>query len=243
MGLFSNVKDGDEFIAVSDGTGGFNLKPKNSGNNELGGCLIILLVIGLVLVVSLILLPAGLAIYAFSKDDDSARKIRIYVVLIFAVLALIQIFASDLLVTQQIHDLYMSYEIFFGIILLLNFVGLASAVIALFGLSDQINKVITQYSMIGIIAFSIYQHGWKIIEYTPPDISSRRAFSKEKIDIACDCYRVSFEYTQKIYDDLTRQSDKDLRSRCYDLFREDPNQATEIVDALMKRACELKNSN
>jgi hypothetical protein len=36
MSLFNRVKEGDEFIATSDGIGGSNLKPKGGGSNNSG---------------------------------------------------------------------------------------------------------------------------------------------------------------------------------------------------------------
>jgi hypothetical protein len=110
------------------------------------------------LVLSIVLIPAGLALYAFSKDDESACRIRIYVAMFFVISALLHIFASDSEFVLSVMDLYMSYEIFFGIVLILNFTGLASAILGLIGLPDHYNKVLTQYSMIGLIIFSIFQH-------------------------------------------------------------------------------------
>lgn len=240
MGFFNKVRDGDEFVAVSDGKGGFRLTPKNSGG-DLGGCLLVLVAIALFLALfSIVLIPAGMALYAFTKDDEGARRIRTYIVAIFAISALINMFASDSEFVQSVSDLYMSYEVLFNIVLLLNLVGLASAVAGLFGISDRFNKVLTQFSMVGILVFSIFYYGERILEHTPPDVSNRRYFSQEKLDIACDCYRVSYEFTQTNYDDLSSQSDKNLRSKCYDLFQEDTYDLTEDTDALMKRACEVQ---
>ena len=37
MGFFNTIKEGDTFTAVSDGSGGFNFKPKGGGDGGGGG--------------------------------------------------------------------------------------------------------------------------------------------------------------------------------------------------------------
>jgi len=235
MGFFNSIKEGDVFVARSDGRGGVNLTPKGSGgNSNLGGCLLILvLIVVLLAFLSVVLLPAALALYAFTQDDDAAKRIRVYVINIFVVLALVHYFGQDLEILQPVFDLLMRYQVLFGIIFVLNLVGLASALLGLIGSSEAYNKLATRFAMLGIVLYAVVVYGDKILE---------KSFTKEQLDIACDCYRVSVGYTNTAYDDLSSESAKKLRSRCYDLFDEERTAQTAVTDAAMKKACDIRKN-
>ena len=49
MGIFNTIKEGDTFTAVSDGSGGFNFKPKGGGDGGGGGLIVLAFILKILL--------------------------------------------------------------------------------------------------------------------------------------------------------------------------------------------------
>ena len=252
--MINNLKEGDQFVAVSDGKGGFKLFPKNSTNKSGagGGCgtlfLYVLLglwaLIVLLLLVGIICIPFLLAIVALYQDNESSKRLRIYSIGIFIVIS-----AILFLIFPQINSLkaltadILSYKKTVNFFLILNGIGVSSAILGLIKVaSNKFNTIYTIVTASLFILFSLIFNKDEILSFLkdPPQY-----FTSEQLSIACDCYNESLTVTNMERMDLSNQA-REKRDYCYNLFAKDYDyneHSHEFIDQRMKVACEKNNPN
>ena len=236
MSVFNNIKEGDTFEAVSDGKGGFNFKPKG-GSDGGGGGLFVLVFIVVALLIAVICLPLVLALYALMLDDYSARKTRKLALIISVVLILAYFIGQQIESVKPIVDVILSYKRLFSIGLVLNTIGVVSALVGLIkGIPNKFNSLCTISSVIGCLGVAIYRFGGDMF-----DKSEVAAYTKEQLNMACECYENSYSNKPIAYDNM-RSRDQKMRTKCFELFKPKDYEIGDNVDTLMKQACDQQRS-
>ena len=236
MGFFNTIKEGDTFTAVSDGSGGFNFKPKGGGDGG-GGGLILLAFILLALLIAVICLPLVLALYAFMLDDYSARRTRIIALIISVVLLFAYFFGQNVESAKPIFEFILSYKRLFKMALILNAFGIISTVLGLIkGVPNKYNAIFTIVGVITFLGATIYKFGGDIF-----DTTETKVFTEEQLIQACECNEESYSNKPIAYDNMN-SSDQQKRNNCFELFKPEDYMIGYNVDSLMKVACDQKNS-
>ena len=181
MGIFNTIKEGDTFTAVSDGSGGFNFKPKGGGDGG-GGGLIVLAFILLALLIAVICLPLVLALYALMLDDYSARRTRIIALIIISVvLILAYFFGQNFESAKPVFEFILNHKRLFKMALILNAFGIISTVLGLIkGVPNKYNAIFTIVGVITFLGATIYKFGGDIF-----DTTETKVFTEEQLIQAC----------------------------------------------------------
>jgi hypothetical protein len=236
MGFFNSIKEGDTFTAVSDGSGGFNFKPKGGADGG-GGGLILLAFILLALLIAIICLPLVLALYALMLDDYSARRTRIIALIISVVLLFAYFFGQHVESAKPVFELILNYKRLFKMALILNTFGVTSAVLGLIkGVPNKYNAIFTIVGVITFLGGTIYKFGGDIFEKSVVSV-----FTEEQLNQACECNEDSYTNKPIAYDNMT-SSDQQKRTNCFELFKPEDYKIGYNVDSLMKVACDQKSS-
>jgi hypothetical protein len=236
MGIFNTIKEGDTFTAVSDGSGGFNFKPKGSTDRG-GGGLILLAFILLALLIAVICLPLVLALYALMLDDYSARRTRIIALVITVVLILAYFFGQHVESAKPVFELILNYKRLFKMALILNAFGVTSAVLGLLkGVPNKYNAIFTIVGVITFLGVTIYKFGGDLF-----DTTETKVFTEEQLNQACECNENSYTNKPIAFDNMT-SSDQQKRTNCFELFKPSEYRIGDNVDTLMMIACDQKSS-
>ena len=236
MGIFNTIKEGDTFTAVSDGSGGFNFKPKGGGDGG-GGGLIVLAFILLALLIAVICLPLVLALYALMLDDYSARRTRIIALIISVVLILAYFFGQNVESAKPVFEFILNHKRLFKMALILNAFGLTSAVLGLLkGVPNKYNAIFTIVGVITFLGGAIYKFGGDLF-----DTTETKVFTEEQLNQACECNEDSYSNKPIAYDNMS-SSDQKKRTNCFELFKPEDYMIGYNVDSLMKVACDQKSS-
>ena len=235
-----NLKHGDEFVAVSDGKGGYSLKPKKNNDSGGGAGVLILALILIVLLFAVACSPLILAFYALYTNNESSKKMRIYSIGIF-----LGMIASLYLIFPQIESLksfsveILSYGKLVMFLWILNGFGLISSIAGLTNIiSNKANSIFTIVATTTFILIAFLTNKDAVLSG-----KINPSFTDEQLDKACDCYNNSFEVTRIVGDDLSPQ-DRASRIRCCELFEPKDYQFDDGMDIVyqnMKDACETKN--
>ena len=238
--MFGNkIKHGDEFVAVTDGKGGYSLKPKK--NNESGGGtgILILAFIIIILLLAVACSPLILAFYALYINNESSNKMRIYSIGIFiGMLAALYLIFPQIESLKTFSDEILSYGKLVKFVWILNGFGLISSIVGLTNLiSNKSNSIFTIIVTIMFILVAFLANKDAILSG-----KIEPSFTNEQLTKACDCYNNSFEVTKIHGDDLSPQ-DRASRINCSKLFEPKDYKFTDNMDIIyhnMKDACEAK---
>lgn len=236
MGLFNTIKEGDTFTAISDGSGGFNFKPKG-GVGGGGEGLILLAFILLALLIALICLPLVLALYALMLDDYSARRTRIIALIISALLLIAYFFGQNMESAKPVFEFILSYKRLFKMALILNAFGIISAVLGILkGVPNKYNAIFTIVGVISFLGITIFKFGGDLFNK-----SEVAVFTEEQLNQACECNENSYTNKPIAFDNMTSM-DQQKRTYCFEIFKPSDYEIGDNVDTLMKIACEQKSS-
>jgi len=236
MGFFNTIKEGDTFTAVSDGSGGFNFKPKGGAEGG-GGGLILLAFILFALLIAVICLPLVLALYALMLDDYSARRTRIIALIISVILILGYFFGQNVESAKPVFEFILNHKRLFKMALILNAFGVTSAVLGLLkGVPNKYNAIFTIVGVITFLGVAIYKFGGDLFEKSVVSV-----FTEEQLNQACECNEDSYSNKPIAYDNMT-SSDQQKRTKCFELFKPEDYMIGYNVDSLIKVACDQKSS-
>ncbi len=236
MGFFNTIKEGDTFTAVSDGSGGFNFKPKGGADGG-GGGLILLAFILCALLIAVICLPLVLALYALMLDDYSARRTRIIALIISVVLILGYFFGQNVESAKPVFEFILNYKRLFKMALILNAFGIISAVLGLIkGVPNKYNAIFTIVGVVSFVGSTIYMLGGDLFNKSVVAV-----FTEEQLNQACECNENSYTNKPIAFDNMT-SSDQQKRTNCFELFKPEDYKIGYNVDSLMKVACDQKSS-
>jgi len=73
----------------------------------------------------------------------------------------------------------------------------------------------------------------KAIRNAKKECASNKSYSKEEVEIACDCWNQSVKKSGKAYDNMSK-SEQEFRMKCFDIFS---------VEDAMREACESVSKN
>ena len=236
MGFFNTIKEGDTFTAVSDGSGGFNFKPKGSTDGG-GGGLILLAFILLALLIAVICLPLVLSLYALMLDDYSARRTRIIALIISVVILFAYFISQNVESAKPVFEFILNHKRLFKMALILNAFGITSAVLGLIkGVPNKYNAIFTIVGVITFLGGAIYKFGGDLF-----DTTETKVFTEEQLNQACECNEDSYSNKPIAYDNMS-SSDQKKRTNCFELFKPEDYMIGYNVDSLMKVACDQKSS-
>ncbi len=236
MGFFNTIKEGDTFTAVSDGSGGFNFKPKGSTDGG-GGGLILLAFILLALLIAVICLPLVLSLYALMLDDYSARRTRIIALIISVVILFAYFIGQNVESAKPVFEFILGYKRLFKMALILNAFGIISAVLGLIkSVPNKYNAIFTIVGVVSFVGSTIYKHGDDLFKKSVVAV-----FTKEQLNQACECNENSYTNKPIAFDNMT-SSDQQKRTNCFELFKPSEYRIGDNVDTLMMIACDQKSS-